>query len=196
MINQAQTKIIRDYLLGEGFTHVDLLDDLADHISCKIEMLLTDSDISFENALLIARQEVIPDYALQIEDDLKFLTTKKQNTMIKKLAFIGGYASAVCLCLSILFFSQSLLGSKRSQLKIEATQVEMMMENQMNGEVSASNISSDLTEYHRRNLISSFNKFEMAETFLIISFALFAVFYLPYKFYSNYQRTDQEFYHA
>jgi hypothetical protein len=196
MINQEQTKIIRDYLLGEGFTDMDLLDDLADHISCKIEILLTDSDISFENAFLMARQEVMPDYALQIEDDLKFLTTKKQNTMIKKLAFIGGYASAVCLCLSILFFSQSLLGSKRSQLKIEATQVEMMMENQMNGEVSASNISSDLTEYHRRNLISSFNKFEMAETFLIISFALFAVFYLPYKFYSNYQRTDQEFYHA
>lgn len=196
MISTEQQKVILSYILTEGFNNKDLIDDLVDHLSCEIEFLLKEELLDFETAFEMAKSRVMPDYALQIEDDLKFLTTKKQITMMKKLAFIGGYASAVCLCLSILFFSQSLLGSKRSELKIKATQVEMMQENQMKGEVSPSFINSDLTEYHKRNLISSFNKFEMAEAFLIISFVLFAMLYLPYKFYINYQKSDLELDHV
>ena len=133
----------------------------------------------------------MPDYAIQIENDLKFLTTKKYNTMIKKLAFIGGYASAVCLCLSILFFSQSLLGSKRSQLKVEAMQVEHYLLNQNEDEVNRKKLSEITNQFYRENLVASSEKFEYAETFLIISFALFAALYLPYQFYSKYQRSEE-----
>lgn len=196
MINQAQTKIIRDYLLGEGFTHVDLLDDLADHISCKIEMLLTDSDLSFENALLIARQEVMPDYALQIEDDLKFLTTKKQNTMIKKLAFIGGYASAVCLCLSILFFSQSLMSTKKTELKSQAIQLSNYLDQKNSKQEGGDKASEELNTFVITQRLQAYDKFNQAETLLIIALMIFICSYLPYKFYNNYQKTDDQLYHA
>ena len=46
--------------------------------------------------------------------------------MIKKIAFIGGYISAFCLCLALLFFSQSLLGAKKTKLKAEAIEKAMV----------------------------------------------------------------------
>lgn len=191
MINASQTQQIRSYLLQQGFTNTELIDDLVDHLSCEVELLIEDGQIDFSAAFSVAKEKVMPDYAIQIENDLKFLTTKKYNTMIKKLAFIGGYASAVCLCLSILFFSQSLLGSKRSQLKVEAMQVEHYLLNQNEDEVNRKKLSEITNQFYRENLVASSEKFEYAETFLIISFALFAALYLPYQFYSKYQRSDQ-----
>lgn len=196
MINQEQTKIIRDYLLAEGFTHMDLLDDLADHISCKIEMLLLNSDLSFENAFLIARQEVMPDYALQIEDDLKFLTTKKQNTMIKKLAFIGGYASAVCLCLSILFFTLSSYSSKKSALKVSAAQAEYYATNSSGERWIQSKESKDLESFHSLELIKSFKNFMLAEKLFISGFILLIGTFLPYQFFIRYQKSEPHFQNA
>ncbi|WP_339607912.1 hypothetical protein [uncultured Roseivirga sp.] len=191
MINASQTQQIRSYLLQQGFTNTELIDDLVDHLSCEVELLIEEGRIDFTSAFSTAKEKVMPDYAIQIENDLKFLTTKKYNTMIKKLAFIGGYASAVCLCLSILFFSQSLLGSKRSQLKVEAMQVEHYLLNQNEDEVNRKKLSEITNQFYRENLVASSEKFEYAETFLIISFALFAALYLPYQFYSKYQRSDQ-----
>ncbi|WP_339700437.1 hypothetical protein [uncultured Roseivirga sp.] len=191
MINAGQTQQIRSYLLQQGFTNTELIDDLVDHLSCEVELLIEHGRIDFTSAFSTAKEKVMPDYAIQIENDLKFLTTKKYNTMIKKLAFIGGYASAVCLCLSILFFSQSLLGSKRSQLKVEAMQVEHYLLNQNEDEVNRKKLSEITNQFYRENLVASSEKFEYAETFLIISFALFAALYLPYQFYSKYQRSDQ-----
>tara|TARA_R110002072_G_scaffold16941_6_gene65319 strand:+ start:213 stop:803 length:591 start_codon:yes stop_codon:yes gene_type:complete len=191
MINASQTQQIRSYLLQQGFTNTELIDDLVDHLSCEVELLIEKGRIDFTSAFSTAKEKVMPDYAIQIENDLKFLTTKKYNTMIKKLAFIGGYASAVCLCLSILFFSQSLLGSKRSQLKVEAMQVEHYLLNQNEDEVNRKKLSEITNQFYRENLVASSEKFEYAETFLIISFALFAALYLPYQFYSKYQRSDQ-----
>ena len=41
------------------------------------------------------------------------------------------------------------------------------------------------------NAVESSLKFDLAETFLIISFILFASLYLPYQFYSKYQRSEE-----
>tara|TARA_A100000171_G_scaffold49866_1_gene59873 strand:+ start:299 stop:892 length:594 start_codon:yes stop_codon:yes gene_type:complete len=192
MINASQTQQIRSYLLQQGFTNPELIDDLIDHLSCEVEILIENGQADFNTAFSIAKGKVMPDYAIQIENDLKFLTTKKYNTMIKKLAFIGGYASVVCLCLSILFFSQSLLSSKRSQLKMEAIQVEYFTDNPNNGkEFYQSQANNQLNEFHRAQIIESSKKFDLAETFLIISFILFASLYLPYQFYSKYQRSEE-----
>jgi hypothetical protein len=103
MIDTTQTNKIRAYLINQGFTDTALIDDLVDHLSCETEMLTEDGSIDFSEAFSLAKEKVMPDYAIQIENNLKFLTTKKHHTMIKKIAFIGGYASVVCLCLSILF---------------------------------------------------------------------------------------------
>jgi hypothetical protein len=191
MITKEELNRIKSYILSEGFKNPDLIDDLVDHLSCEVEQQYGEYQLNFDTAFSIAKEKVMPNYAIQIENDLKFLTTKKYNVMIKKLAFIGGYASAVCLCLSILFFSQSLLGSKRSQLKVEAMQVEHYLLNQNEDEVNRKKLSEITNQFYRENLVASSEKFEYAETFLIISFALFAAFYLPYQFYGKYQRSEQ-----
>lgn len=195
MINSTQTQQIRMYLLQQGFTNTELIDDLVDHLSCEIEILIANKSIDFNSALLLAKGKVMPDYAIQIENDLNFLTNKKNNIMIKKLAFIGGYFSAVCLCLSILFFSQSLLGSKRSELKMQAIQVEYNMNNPGAG-FKDSEARDELNAFYLNQQIESSQKFELAENFLLIALILFASLYLPYQFYSRYQRSEQELYHA
>jgi hypothetical protein len=167
------------------------VDDLVDHLSCATEILIEDGSIDFFEAFSLAKEKVMPDYALQIEDDLKLLTTKKYYTMIKKLAFIGGYASVVCLCLAILFFSQSLLGS---ELKVQAIQSECYSSNLE--EDTPSEFSNRLSTLMSNSAIESSQKFDLAETFLIISFVVFAALYLPYQFYSKYQRSEQALQHA
>tara|TARA_R110001592_G_scaffold358429_1_gene663369 strand:- start:6 stop:605 length:600 start_codon:yes stop_codon:yes gene_type:complete len=194
MINAIQTQQIRSYLLQQGFTNTELIDDLVDHLSCEVEILLEDGQIDFTSAFSTAKEKVMPDYAIQIENDLKFLTTKKYNTMIKKLAFIGGYASVVCLCLSILFFSQSLLGSKGSDFKMQAIQAEKYSYNLNNPEkyeVDSKEFSNKLSSIRFNTAIESSKKFDLAETFLLISVILFASLYLPYQFYSKYQRSEE-----
>ena len=190
MINAGQTQQIRSYLLQQGFTNTELIDDLVDHLSCEVELLIEKGRIDFTSAFSTAKEKVMPDYAIQIENDLKFLTTKKYNTMIKKLAFIGGYASAVCLCLSILFFSQSLLSSKGSEFKMQAIQAEYYS---TNPELSVGSyaVEKKMNTIRLENAVESSLKFDLAETFLIISFILFASLYLPYQFYSKYQRSEE-----
>ena len=63
--------------------------------------------------------------------------------------------------------------------------------NQNEDEVNRKKLSEITNQFYRENLVASSEKFEYAETFLIISFALFAALYLPYQFYSKYQRSDQ-----
>ncbi len=192
MINASQTQQIRSYLLQQGFTNPELIDDLVDHLSCEVEILIEDGQIDFTVAFSNAKEKVMPDYAIQIENDLKFLTTKKYNTMIKKLAFIGGYASVVCLCLSILFFSQSLLGSKGSEFKVQAIQAEFYSSNlESRTEDTEDKFSNRISTIRLNTAIESSKKFDLAETFLIISFILFASLYLPYQFYSKYQRSEE-----
>ncbi|KYG82030.1 hypothetical protein EV198_2640 [Roseivirga ehrenbergii] len=190
MINASQTQQIRSYLLQQGFTNPELIDDLVDHLSCEIELLIEDEQMDFATAFSNAKEKVMPDYAIQIENDLKFLTTKKYNTMIKKLAFIGGYASAVCLCFAILFFSQSLLGSKGSEFKMQAIQAEYYSANP-DGTISPYGLEQQMNTIRLENAVESSLKFDLAETFLIISFILFASLYLPYQFYSKYQRSEE-----
>ncbi|KYG76660.1 hypothetical protein [Roseivirga echinicomitans] len=190
MINATQTQQIRGYLLQQGFTNPELIDDLVDHLSCEVEILIEDGHIDFTVAFSNAKEKVMPDYAIQIENDLKFLTTKKYNTMIKKLAFIGGYASVVCLCLSVLFFSQSLLASKGFEFKIQAIQAEYYSANP-ELTVSSYGLEKQINTIRLENAVESSKKFDLAETFLIISFILFASLYLPYQFYSKYQRSEE-----
>lgn len=114
--------------------------------------------------------------------------------MIKKIAFIGGYFRVVCLCLSILFFGQSLLGSKKSQLKIKAIEVEFQQANRtiFSGPEERVEFNNKMTDLYTMNIRQSSNKFEQAELFFIISIALFIGCYLPYKFYSGFQKSQLE----
>ena len=94
---------IKDYLKSQGFTDFELMDDLTDHLATEIEFSMDSEKLDFETSFENAKQKLLPDSPFQLERDLKILTTPKHNIMMKKIAFIGGYLSALCLTISILF---------------------------------------------------------------------------------------------
>lgn len=190
MISQEQTESIKDFLRAERFTDDKLIDDLVDHLSCEIESQIEDENISFAEAFEIAKHRILPNEPIRVQKDLEFLTTKTQNIMIKKIAFIGGYVSAICICLSILFFSQSLLGAKRTKLKRSAIEVEHYQANLLNDIVGDRKKAREaMNEYSIQQTIDQANKFEKAELLLIISVIVFGLTYLPYKFYLGYKQS-------
>lgn len=188
MIDLHQTAQIRDFLRREKFSDIDLIDDLVDHISCEIEIRLEHKSLTFNEAFEQAKQKILPDNPVQVEQDLKILTTKNSNIMIKKLAFFGGYVSAFCLCLAILFFSQSLLGAKRVKLKSSAIEVEYYQDNPtLESEERRKAINEALNEYAIQQILNQANKFDRAEILLIISVLTFGLSYLPYRFYASFK---------
>lgn len=193
MISHQQTESLKEFLRSERFTDENLIDDLVDHVSCEIESKLRNGDMTFEEAFEVAKRKILPNEPLQVQKDLEFLTTKTQNIMIKKIAFIGGYASTVCLCLAILFFSQSLLGSKKSQLKLSALEMEFKQASlTVIGSGERDKLNNRMTDIYSLSIIESSNKFEQAELFLLISLAIFISTYLPYRFYASFKGSQLE----
>lgn len=193
MINQQQTEIVKNFLEEAQITNQGLKDDLLDHISCDIELQM-EQGVSFEEALQISREKILPKEPVQVQNDLEFLTTKTQNIMIKKIAFIGGYVSTLCLCLAILFFSQSLISSKKVVLQSYAMQIESYKLNMKNdSEERRKELDKELSELSNQNAIDRANKFENGELLLIISVLTFGLTYLPYRFYSGFKRSELQY---
>ncbi len=191
MITPQQTESLKEFLRTERLTDTSLIDDLVDHLSCEIEASLEVEQISFEDAFAKAKQKILPNEPIQVQKDLEFLTTKTQNIMIKKIAFIGGYFSAICLCLSILFFSQSLISSKKVILQSQAMQIESYQLNlTMNDEERRKQLSEELSELSNQNALNRARKFENGELLLIISILTFGLTYLPYRFYSGFKQSE------
>lgn len=184
---------IEEYLRSEGFTDPELMVDLKDHLATEIELLMTEGEESFEDSFEQAKAKLLPNTPYQLERDLKLLTTQKHNIMIKKIAYIGGYVSALCLVFSLLFFSQSLLGKKESSLKISAMEVEWYMKGEeSNTEKGRKTLNDMMNSYHVDQLIDQSNKFQNAEILLLMSVLTFSITYLPYRFYSGYQKSNLE----
>lgn len=197
MINSEQTIVIRNYLIEEGFTDHGLIDDLVDHISCEIESLQNKSALSFQEAFVNATGRILPNEPITVENDLKLLTTKTQHIMIRKLAFLGGYVSIVCLCLSVLFFVLSSTGSKKTALKTGAIQQEYLSKSTNGYDSWAESAESDeLNKFVSQTMISAYKNYSRAENLLILSIILFMVTFLPYQFYAKYQKPALEVQHS
>lgn len=189
MIDKLQTEKVKNHLISYGFTDNALVDDLVDHISCKVESQM-EKGTDFNSALKTSLDQVLPQHPIQLENDLKYLTTKKNIIMIKKLAFIGGYASAVCLCLAILFFSQSFLSSKRARLKGDALQFEYALTHPDGlGNWGTSREIDEMNYFFMQQSIKAYGQFNLAETLLLIAIIVFAISFLPYQFYWRYQKS-------
>ncbi len=191
MMSHQQTENLKEFLRAERFTDEKLIDDLVDHFSCEIESILANENVTFEHAFELAKQKILPNEPLQVQKDLEFLTTKTQNIMIKKIAFIGGYVSALCLCLSILFFSQSFISSEKITLQSYAMEIESYQLN-MNGsnKERGKELSDQLSTLTNQNMLDRAQKFENAELLLIISVLTFGLTYLPYRFYSGFKQSE------
>lgn len=188
MISHQQTETLKEFLRSERFTDENLIDDLVDHVSCEIESKLRNGDMTFEEAFEVAKRKILPNEPFQVQKDLEFLTTKTQSIMIKKIAFIGGYVSAFCLCLAILFFSQSLLGAKRVKLKTSAINVQYYQDNfDMEPTERRKIINDAINDYSIQQILTQANKFDRAELLLIISILTFGLTYLPYRFYAGFK---------
>ncbi len=193
MINQNQTQIIQNFLKEAQITDQDLMDDLLDHMSCDIEWQIKQG-LSFEEAWPISREKILPKEPVQVQKDLEFLTTKTQNIMIKKIAFIGGYLSALCICLAILFGATSYQEDLRSDGIKERVQAQMIPEEfkPMTPE-QRSDFFGRLWEEAIKLKISSLTYLELSQSLLIVAISLFSISYLPYRFYNSYRKSQLEF---
>jgi len=194
-LNKEQLKMISSYFEEEGLNDQLLIDDLSDHLSCKIETYMDSEGLPFSEAYEMAKKECFPNGPKEFEKDLKLLTTQKPTIMIRKIAFIGGYASVLCFCLAILLFSLSSFKNKKLSLMFSSAQMEWNLSRSTGNMISVDSFqnSQNYIDYKDATIkanISSYKQYSLGETMLILSFILFVSTFLPYKFYSGYQKHD------
>ncbi|MBO3700356.1 hypothetical protein [Roseivirga sp. E12] len=190
MINPHQTEIIKEYLRTEQFTDQALIDDLLDHISCEIELQM-EVGTNFEDAFHTALEKVLPQEPVQVQQDLEFLTTKTQNIMIKKTAYVGGYVSALVFCLAVLlavlsFQNNALVDSRRESLTDQYLTVNI-------DDISSEQRNEIYQDYYKETSalkLKSIQQATISQTLLIISILLFGITYLPYWFYIGFHRSE------
>jgi hypothetical protein len=188
MITDEQTIQIREYLIAEKFTDRALADDLNDHLCCEIESLMASESLSFERAFEIAKEKVFPEAPIQVQHDLKRLITKTPNIMIKKIAYIGGYVSSICLIVALALFTLSSLTERRLELARFSPDLTH------GGTLSASEqetIKQPFDEFWMSEMNEAFVQLQQSQTFFIIAILIFAITYLPYRFYSGFQKSGE-----
>ncbi|WP_422006779.1 hypothetical protein [Roseivirga pacifica] len=193
-MSNAEINTIREYLKQHGFSNVALIDDLVDHLATEIELIQADNGADFEEAFTSAKEKLLPETPHELEIDLKLLTTQKHNIMIKKIAFIGGYLSALCLCMAVLFFAQSFQPEKNGSRMVEAIQADREMSRAFSDyepRFTTEDYKSSNQKYVELK-ISAYKKYKLSEVLLTISIIIFVTTYVPYQFYARYQRSELE----
>ncbi|GAB5523522.1 MAG: hypothetical protein Roseis2KO_13940 [Roseivirga sp.] len=192
MIENHQTEQIRQYLQSEKLTDRELIDDLTDHISCEIERAMAAESITFEDAFELAKRKILPAEPFQVQHDTQVLTLKRPNIMIKKIAFTGGYASTICLLAAITLFALSAMGERKIDLAKYSIQIEVN-KNIMAGSEGGI-MSQPFHGYENYDafwigeMAKAYDQLMMSQIFLVAAILLFALTYLPYQFYSRFQK--------
>ncbi|OEK06308.1 hypothetical protein [Roseivirga misakiensis] len=192
MIENHQTNEIRSFMIEQHFSDQALLDDLVDHISSEVEVLMETQCLTFNQALEIAKGKILPEDPLQIENDLKILTTQTPYIMIKKTAYIGGYLSAFLFSLAILFTilsfqNESLVDSRRESM------TEQYLTVNLGKDLSKEETNGFYENYYSQTSqlkLKAISQSSTSQMLLIISILLFGLTYLPYRFYQGYKRSE------
>ncbi|GHE50360.1 hypothetical protein [Roseivirga thermotolerans] len=183
---------IKAYLKSKGFTDLELMDDLTDHLATEIEFSMDSEKLDFETSFERAKQKLLPDSPYQLERDLKILTTPKHNIMIKKIAYIGGYLSAMCLMLALLLGSLTYHEKINSNLSRELAQSQNELSMILEDEVDrTANYISYMKEMEMSQ-IAVIQNLAAVQALIVAAIALFSITYLPYRFYNSYQRSQLE----
>ena len=183
---------IKAYLKSKGFTDLELMDDLTDHLATEIEFSMDSEKLDFETSFERAKQKLLPDSPYQLERDLKILTTPKHNIMIKKIAYIGGYLSAMCLMLALLLGSLTYHEKINSNLSRELAQSQNELSMILEDEVDrTANYISYMKEMEMSQ-IAVIQTLAAVQALIVAAIALFSITYLPYRFYNSYQRSQLE----
>ncbi|GEM_PF-1013795 len=196
MITDLQAEQIRQYLFTEQLTDIDLIDDLTDHISCEIESLMTLNSISFTDAFEAARHKILPAEPFQVQRDTKLLMSKTPNIMIRKIAFIGGYASTICLLVAITLFALSSMSERRIDLARYSVQIELKKNNSVISEGNAMKQSfhgyESFDQFWVGEMAKAYDQLLLSQKFLMAAILIFAITFLPYQFYARFQKTPAE----
>ena len=182
---------IKAYLKSQGFTDLELMDDLTDHLATEIEFSMDSEKLDFQASFEKAKQKLLPNSPYQLERDLKILTTPKHNIMMKKTAYIGGYLSALCLAIALLMSVITYKEKLNNDLNLEVAKIRDTYEIRTN--LKANELNSEyynLLEYSRLSLNQ---RVEAIQILIVVAIALFSISYLPYRFYNAYQRSQLEF---
>lgn len=183
---------IKAYLKSKGFTDLELMDDLTDHLATEIEFSMYSEKLDFETSFQKAKQKLLPNSPYQLERDLKILTTPKHNIMIKKIAYIGGYLSAMCLMLALLLGSLTYHEKINSNLSRELAQSQNELSMILEDEVDrTANYISYMKEMEMSQ-IAVIQNLAAVQALIVAAIALFSITYLPYRFYNSYQRSQLE----
>lgn len=196
MIQNHQTEQIRQYLQSEKLTDRELIDDLTDHISCEIESVMTVNSISFEDAFELAKRKILPAEPFKVQQDTQILTSKRPNIMIRKIAFIGGYASTICLLAAITLFALSAMGERKIDLAQYSIQLEFKKKMISDSEGDAGNSVfhgyENYDAFWVGEMAKAYDQLMISQKFLVAAILLFALTYLPYQFYARFQKTLAE----
>lgn len=176
---------IKAYLKSQGLTDRELMDDLTDHLATEIEFSMDSEKLDFETSFEIAKQKLLPNSPYQLERDLKILTTQKHNIMMKKIAYIGGYISTVCLCISLVL----LFNSSFSNKKLETMEIGLRMQYP---DIDNKEFSTLYTDAYMKEHSRAYNQIILSQTMFLVSFVVFAITFLPYQFYHRYQKSQLE----
>jgi len=103
-LNDDQVDLIQHRIATGGVITNDLQNGLLDHYCCFIEELMT-AGTAFETAYNQAFVAITPNGMHEIEDELYFILTFKQTTIMKRTIYGFGFLATFCLSTGLMFRS-------------------------------------------------------------------------------------------
>lgn len=187
---------IKGYLRSQGFTDLELMDDLTDHLATEIEFSMDSEKLDFQTSFERAKQRLLPDSPYQLERDLKILTTPKHNIMIKKIAYLGGFLSTIGISLALLFivlsFQNETKADGRQQIMGSEELMYTIATKESREKEKVSQVYQDFRNETARLKLLALDQQSTSQTLMIISILIFITTYLPYRFYDGYNKSQLE----
>ena len=199
-LSEQELSTVKQYFENEQLTVGSLEDDLVDHCCSGIEQLMQTAGHDFDMAFALMRQRLVPNGAMEIEEDLKYLENYKPQKTMKKFVFASGYVSTLCLVLGIVMISLSYMKRQRVQLDREHSQLEIQViastadkENHEALDKLFTNHSINQSTKDLAALDEAMSLFSLGQLLILSAIGLFSLTLLPYQFYRKYQRSLVDF---
>ena len=110
-LNNGHLERITNHLNFSGIKSLSLYDDIFDHYCCKVEELMRQNTMTIDQAIEHAQNDICPDGANQIEEELEYLLIINQNIMLHKIVFSIASLSGFIFLLSGTAWMSNLLES-------------------------------------------------------------------------------------
>lgn len=201
-LSHEQLEEVRHYFESQSLSNSPLEDDLLDHCCSGIEELMDKHQLDFHTAFELMKERVVPNGALEIEEDLKYLINRKPEVTMKKFVFAAGYVSSLCFLTGLVLMAMAFFQKQNLSLDQELTSVEMGIQFQaiVQGIEEAAETRRVLELNQAEKALETLNTassyFHYGQVLMLLAVVIFSFTILPYHFYSRYQRSLGEWQHA